>query len=195
MFFHELITNTIRSQWNQEQNRKTGIKPKSYTESLFMGVVAVAVMVVLTVVEVAGTVSGFGSGSGWGNGGCMWLVRGGSRMWVKGSTGQNNATRLPCKMVGDRLLIHTLLIFLYIFSALQLFRFVPVAQLKTAAAAAGVSWHGSVYSSQKSWERRRLSPLSARCLVGRGRYSSLIWTVDGESGATKTPHSESCLCC
>lgn len=39
-----------------------------------------AVMVVLTVVEVAGTASGFSSGSGWGNGGCMGLVRGGSRM-------------------------------------------------------------------------------------------------------------------
>lgn len=39
-----------------------------------------AVTVVLTVVEVVGIVSGFVSGSDWGRGGCMGLVRGGSRM-------------------------------------------------------------------------------------------------------------------
>lgn len=41
---------------------------------------AEAVTVVLTVVEVAGTGSGFSSGSDRGSGGCMGLVRGGSRM-------------------------------------------------------------------------------------------------------------------
>lgn len=80
-----------------------------------------AVTVVLTAVEVAGTMSGFGSGSGWGSGGCMGLVRGGSCMRVKGSIGRNNAPSLLCKIErggGDRLLIHTLVHYLYIFSAL-----------------------------------------------------------------------------
>lgn len=94
--------NTIMSLWNQEKNGKIGIKCKSYTEPLATGVVAVASTVVLTVVEVAGTVSGFGSGSGWGRGGCMGLVRGGSRMWVKGSIGRNNAPSLLCKIERGR---------------------------------------------------------------------------------------------
>ena len=92
-------------------------KPKSYTESLVTGVVAVAVTVVLTVVEVADTLSGLGSASVWGSGGCMGLVSGGSRMWVKGSIGRNNAPSLLCKREPrEILLIHARLHYLYIFS-------------------------------------------------------------------------------
>lgn len=80
-----------------EDWHKLTVKLNSYTESLVVEVVAVAVRVVLTVVEVVGSVSGFVSGSGWGLGGWMWLVRGGSRMWVKGSIGRNKSCLL-CKM-------------------------------------------------------------------------------------------------
>lgn len=52
-----------------ENWHKLPVKPKSYTESLVVEVVAAAVTVVLTVVEVVGSVSGFISGSGWGLGG------------------------------------------------------------------------------------------------------------------------------
>lgn len=72
------------------------------------------------------------------------------------SEGQHWAKQCPQLTLQDRarqekhrLLIYTLLPYLYIFSALQLFQIVPVAQLKTAAAA-GVSWHDFVYNSQKS---------------------------------------------
>lgn len=74
------------------------VKLNPYTESLVSEVVAVAVTAVLTVAEVVGSVSGFVSGSGWGRGGCMGLVGGGSRIWVKGRIGRNNAPRLLCKM-------------------------------------------------------------------------------------------------
>lgn len=54
---------------------------------------------------------------------------------------------------------------LHIYSTLQFFQIIPAFHL--TAAAAGVSWHDSVCSSQKSWKPRRLFPPSARCLEGR----------------------------
>lgn len=43
---------------------------------------------------------------------------------------------------------------------------IPEVPLKTAAA--GVSWHDSACSSQRSLELRRLSPQSAHCLEEEG---------------------------
>lgn len=75
---------------------------------------------------------------------------------------------------------------LHSYSTPQFSKIVPAFHL-TAAAAAGVSWHGSVYSSQKSLKPRRLFPPSAHCLEDRGRDIFFIWTVDGGSGPRKNP--------